>query len=96
MGELATTMLADAVKAYTTNDADLATQVIERDSEVNTLNKALFRVLAETACADVKAQETIMQVHIAIRYIERVADRSTNISEWVFYAVTGFRFKKKN
>lgn len=96
MGELATAMLSDAVKAYADNDADLATQVIERDSEVNTLNKALFRVLAETAYANVKSQETILQVHTAIRYIERVADRSTNISEWVFYAATGFRFKKKN
>jgi len=96
MGDLASAMLADAVKAYETNDADLATQVIERDSDVNALNKALFRILAETACADLKAQETILQVHTAIRYIERVADRSTNIAEWVFYSATGYRFKEKN
>lgn len=96
MGELACAMLTDAVNAYKANDADLATQVIERDADVNALNKALFRVLAETACADVKAQETILQVHTAIRYIERVADRSTNVAEWVFYAATGYRFKEKS
>lgn len=96
MGELAVDMLAGAIKAYATNDADLATQVIERDSDVNKLNKALFRILADTACASETAQEAILEVHTAIRYIERVADRSTNISEWVFYAATGFRYKKKN
>lgn len=95
MGELACAMLTDAVTAYKTNDADLATQVIERDADVNALNKALFRVLAETACADLKSQEAILQVHTAIRYIERVADRSTNVAEWVFYAATGYRFKDK-
>ena len=96
MGDLATAMLTDAVKAYETNDADLAEQVIERDKAVNALNKSLFRLLTETARADSKGQEVILQVHTAIRYIERVADRSTNIAEWVFYAVTGYRFKKKS
>ncbi|MDU4962516.1 MAG: phosphate signaling complex protein PhoU [Sporomusaceae bacterium] len=96
MAQLALAMLADAIKAYEDNDADLATEVIRRDADVNALNKALFRVLAETACADVKAQETILQVHTAIRYIERVADRSTNVAEWVFYSVTGYRFKEKS
>lgn len=95
MGDLSTGMLADAVKAYETNDPDLATHVIERDAEVNALNKALFRMLVETTSSDPKLVEAILRVHTAIRYIERVADRSTNVAEWVFYSATGYRFKDK-
>ena len=95
MGDLAVAMLADSIKSYETNDADLANQVIERDAEVNALNRALFRVLAETVSTDAKVLETVLQVHTAIRYIERVADRSTNVAEWVFYSATGYRFKEK-
>lgn len=95
MGDLAAAMLADAVKAYEINDADLATTVIERDADVNALNKSLFRTLVETTSNDPKVLEAILQVHTAIRYIERVADRSTNVAEWVFYSATGYRFKEK-
>ena len=46
------------------------------------------------AMATVKqyTNELAMDFHTAVRYIERVADRSGNIAEYVYYAVTGYRF----
>ena len=38
------------------------------------------------------ANELAMDFHTAVRYIERVADRSGNIAEYVYYAATGYRF----
>ncbi len=95
LGELAVAMLADAIQAYESNDADLATQVRERDAEVNKLNKALLKDILTIAMASPNNQEVVLEYNVAIRYIERVADRATNIAEWVFYIATGFRMKDK-
>ncbi|EGO64269.1 phosphate signaling complex protein PhoU [Acetonema longum] len=91
MGDLAATMLSDAMRAYATNDPDLASEVIGRDDAVDRIRKDLFVKLISNATADAKALEAILELHTAIRYIERVADRSTNIAEWVFYVATGYK-----
>ncbi|BBB92673.1 phosphate-specific transport system accessory protein PhoU [Methylomusa anaerophila] len=95
LGHLALQMLSDAIKAYDTNDANLASQVRERDAAVNQLNKTLLKDLLAAAVANPNLQEAVVEYHVAIRYIERVADRSTNIAEWVFYIATGYRMKDK-
>ena len=59
---------------------------------VNRLNKDLFRNILAMATVKQYANELAMDFHTAIRYIERVADRSGNIAEYVYYAATGFRF----
>lgn len=95
LGNMAAGMLADSIKAYETNDADLASQVRERDAIVNKLNKALLKEILNIAMANPNNQEVVLEYNVAIRYIERVADRSTNIAEWVFYVATGFRMRDK-
>ncbi|WP_425061388.1 Phosphate-specific transport system accessory protein PhoU [Sporomusa carbonis] len=95
IGDLAAGMLADAIKAYDVNDANLASQVRERDAEVNKLNKALLKDILNVAVSDPISQEAVLEYNVAIRYIERVADRATNIAELVFYTATGYRMKDK-
>jgi phosphate transport system protein len=95
LGELAAAMLADAIRAYALNDAELATQVRERDAEVNKLNKALIKDILAIAMTNPQNQEAVLEYNVAIRYIERVADRATNIAEGVFYIATGFNVKDK-
>lgn len=91
MGDLAVTMLSDAMRAYANNDPDLASEVIGQDDAVDKIRKELFVKLVSNAATDAKALEAILELHTAIRYIERVADRSTNIAEWVFYVATGYK-----
>ncbi|MDF2568736.1 MAG: phoU 2, partial [Sporomusa sp.] len=95
IGNMAAGMLTDSIKAYECNDADLASQVRERDAVVNKLNKALLKDILEIAIANPNNQEVVLEYSVAIRYIERVADRATNIAEWVFYIATGFRMRDK-
>lgn len=95
LGDLAAQMLADAITAYDSNDANLASQVRERDAVVNQLNKGLIKDLLATAVANPNLQEVVVEYNVAIRYIERVADRATNIAESVFYIATGYRMRDK-
>ena len=92
MAREAVSMLTEALASYEKNDSDLALLVPKRDALVNRLNKDLFRNILAMATVKQYANELAMDFHTAIRYIERVADRSGNIAEYVYYAATGFRF----
>ncbi len=92
MSREAVSMLAEALAAYEKNDADMAMLVPQRDALVNRLNKDLFRNILAMATVKKYANELAMDFHTAVRYIERVADRSGNIAEYVYYAATGYRF----
>ena len=60
-------------------------------SERKTLNEQL-RVAMPGIIQSFDPDAVTAVVQPAIRYIERVADRSGNIAEYVYYAATGFRF----
>ena len=92
MSREALSMLMEALEAYEKNDSDLAALVPKRDALVNRLNKDLFRNILAMATVKKYANELAMDFHTAVRYIERVADRSGNIAEYVYYAATGYRF----
>jgi len=92
MAREAVSMLTDALQCYETNDAELAVLVPKRDALVNRLNKDLFRNILAMATVKQYTNELAMDFHTAVRYIERVADRSGNIAEYVYYSATGYRF----
>lgn len=92
MAREAVSMLTEALQCYESNDSDLALAVPKRDALVNRLNKDLFRNIIAMATVKQYTNELAMDFHTAVRYIERVADRSGNIAEYVYYAVTGYRF----
>lgn len=91
MSREAVSMLAEAMEAYRNNDAELAMLVPKRDALVNRLNKDLFRNILAMATVKKYVNELAMDFHTTVRYIERVADRSGNIAEYVYYSVTGDR-----
>jgi phosphate transport system protein len=96
VGELAREMVAEGLAAYETDDADLATAVVERDDELD----GLCERVAETVVRDlVETTETLddafttrltetNRVLLTIRDIERVGDHAVNIAARSFYMVT--------
>jgi phosphate uptake regulator len=80
------TMLQDAVAALVDNDADLATDVIQRDDDVDRLWSMVSRVFRSVlrdpaAAADVGLdRETCFDYHSSARQLERVADHATKIA----------------
>ena len=94
MSDEAIRMLRDAMEAYNNGDVDLAMEVKERDIAVNRMNRELFRGILTSAALNPWSQELALDFHVAVRYMERVADRSTNVAENVYYLVTGFRYSE--
>ena len=93
MAEESAMMLSEAMLGYQDNNADLAALVHKRDAMVNRLNRDLFKgLLAIMAQTSSDINETAMDFHVAVCYLERVADRATNVAEWAYYRSTGYRF----
>jgi phosphate uptake regulator len=83
---VATTMLGDAVDALVDTDDDLATDVVERDDDVDRLWYMVSRVFRSVlrdpgAAAEVGlGRETCFDYHSGARQLERVADHATKIA----------------
>ena len=94
MAALATQMLRDALTAYVNMDVELADKVCQADDEVDALYNQLFRELLTYMLADPAVINDATQLIFVARYLERVADHTTNIAEWVIYLQTGQRLHK--
>ena len=96
MGREAVGMLRSAVEAYTRGDAAAASAVHGRDSLVNRKNRDAFRQIVCLLSVNRWVQEAVLDYHVGVRYIERVADRATNIAELAYFLGAGVKFPKKN
>ena len=94
MAGLATQMLRDALTAYVNMDVELADKVCQADDEVDALYNQLFRELLTYMLVDPAVINDATQLIFVARYLERVADHTTNIAEWVIYLQTGQRLHK--
>jgi phosphate transport system protein len=84
---LASAMVSDAISAYVERDADTARSIIRQDDEVDDLNWSIFREMIQLMVADRAIVPQAIDVILVARFIERIADQATNISEEVVYLV---------
>ena len=91
MMEMALEMVSDSIKAYYSEDISLAKKCAEKDDDVDNMFGVLIQELLSYIPENPKATNQIIQLAFVCRYIERIADHSTNISEHVIYLVTGNR-----
>jgi len=82
-------MLRDALDAYIQRDAELAREVMERDTDVDQMYNALFREFLTFMMEDPRNITPCMHLHFIAKNIERMGDHVTNICEQVIYLVTG-------
>jgi phosphate transport system protein len=82
-------MLNDALDAYVQRDAELATDVIGRDQDVDQMYNALFREFLTFMMEDPRNITACMHLHFIAKNIERMGDHVTSIAEQVVYLVTG-------
>ena len=91
MMEMALEMVADSIKAYHSQDVTLAKKCAEKDDAVDTMFGSLIQELLSYIPRNPNSTNQIIQLAFVCRYIERIADHSTNIAEHVIYLVTGNR-----
>lgn len=94
MGNLVVGMMSDTFQAYASKNYDFVTSVKERDGAVNAVNTKLLNLMIDTGRETGNHSQVMFEMHAAVRYLERAADRTVNIAKWLFYMGTGFRYIK--
>ena len=84
MANEAISMVTMSVDSFVRKDVKLAKAAIEADDKVK-------RELIELVRSDSGDAEYFMDLLMAAKYLERIADHATNIAEWVVYSITGER-----
>jgi phosphate transport system protein len=82
-------MLKDVLDAYIHRDAELASHVIKRDSDVDQMYNGLFREFLTYMMENPRNITACMHLHFIGKNIERMGDHVTAIAEQVVYLVTG-------
>lgn len=84
-------MYSDAIFSLVNEDAELAEKVIKYDDVIDNL---YLKVLGElpTLKANNKFlnDDFLIYYTLVAKYIERIADHSSNLAEWTIYIKTGF------
>jgi phosphate transport system protein len=88
MGALARAEVTQCRQAFELRDAALAEDLLVRDTEVNKLNREVFRA-AVGAGTDEDRREWAMTMTLVARAIERIGDNAVDIGEQVAFVVTG-------
>jgi len=89
MAEIAQSMVKDSIDAFMRGDTELADQVIERDDEVDVLNYQVYRELLSYMAEDPHTIASATRLLFISKYLERIADHATNISEDIIFWVRG-------
>jgi len=85
MAALALGMLKAALDSFVHRDPAAARAIIPRDKEVDALNKQINRELTERMMKEKESIPRCLQLMIATRSLERIADHATNVAEEVVY-----------
>jgi phosphate transport system protein len=83
----ASAMLADAVKAYADDDADLARGLKPRDRELDEMNRQFAEACTERMAAEPHLIQPYLNLIFIARFIERIGDHATNMGEDVVFSV---------
>ena len=91
MADIAIEMLRDALDCFLNGDAQKALAVVQRDSEVDTINRQLYRELTSFMIEKPDTISRALELMFISKSIERIADHATNIAEEMI-----FLFKAKD
>ncbi|MGN1109579.1 MAG: phosphate signaling complex protein PhoU [Oscillospiraceae bacterium] len=91
MADKAISMVTMSVDSFVKRDVDLAHAAIAADDEVDKLFLEVRNELIGLVRSDAEEAEYFMDLLMAAKYLERIADHATNIAEWVLYSITGER-----
>ena len=89
MSKLAFAMLKDAIACFLEEDLAMARTIMERDKEVDRLNKENFITITNNMRTGGIDPSTHVETILISKAIERIADHAKNLAEEVIYLLTG-------
>lgn len=82
-------MVKRAIDSFVRHDLDAAKAVIEYDDVVDDLFHEVKNDIIGAIRRDSTSGETIIDILMIAKYLERIADHAVNIAEWVVFSITG-------
>ena len=82
-------MVRDSVDSFVKKDTELAEEVLERDQKVNECFTEVKKEVVKFITDSDGEGESIVDILMIAKYLERIGDHSTNIAESVIFAVNG-------
>ena len=89
MADVAQAMLRQSLDAFVREDVELALKVCRDDDVIDDINHQLFRELLSYMMEDPQTVSRAIRLLFVAKYLERIADHATNISEMVVFMVKG-------
>ena len=89
MGREAQSMLREVLDAFVAKDAERARKVIDRDQVVDALYAQVFRELLTFMMESGHNVYRATRLQSIAKYLERMADHTTNLAEMVIFMVNG-------
>lgn len=89
MAEMGLSMVRDTLTAFLNNDSKLATDIANRDEELDRFHKKIFSNLLDFMKKDPKYVDQATDLLFVIRFLERLGDHVTNMCEWIVFCDTG-------
>lgn len=86
-------MVSKCVEAFVRNDLKTARDVMQCDDIVDDWFVKIKTDLIELISINEDNGEFCVDLLMIAKYLERIGDHATNISEWVEYSITGFHPK---
>ncbi len=92
LAQKANNMLKEVLASFYDEDVNKAMAVADADDEIDNMYGRLVKELLELMTEHPESVSQIQQLSFICRYVERIGDHCTNISESVIYVVKGKRY----
>lgn len=89
MAQKCVIMVSESISSFIEGDVQRAQRVIDADDEIDTIFEQIKVDLLAMIRADEQGEIPVLDYLMIAKYLERIADHSTNIAEWVQFGVTG-------
>ncbi|MGL5972326.1 MAG: phosphate signaling complex protein PhoU [Oscillospiraceae bacterium] len=89
MAEIAALMVHDSIKAYINKDLELSKKIILLDEEADKLFNNIKKSVVLAIKEDEKLIDSVIDLVMIAKYLERISEHAVNICEWVEFYVTG-------
>lgn len=93
MAVAAIKMVTESVECFIKGDMAKTKEVIEYDDVIDNLFNKVKNDLTEMIVSEKQVSEACLDLLMIAKYFERIGDHATNIAEWVYYSITGFRYE---
>lgn len=86
---IAKEMISGAISAYMQKDEDIAHEVIKLDDKADSLYIDTKELYIEKLAAKTGNAETLVDLLLVGKYLERICDHAVNIAKWVLFQKKG-------